>query len=856
MSHPLNRDWPVLTHYVGQRTSQIALPLGGIGTGTVSLGGRGNLRDWEIVNRPAKGFAPRSAFFCLHARPAGGPAVTRVLEGAIPPPYEGASGCPAPLAGLPRFRRCSFAAAYPLAQVLLWDPDVPLEARLEAFNPLIPADADASGLPVAFFRFVLTNRTDKPVHASVCASLENFIGADGSGGKASRNANRFRREDGIAGLFMSSEGVPPQAEQFGTMALATTAAGGLTHRTAWADLRHGGALLDFWDDFSEDGKLEERDRVSADAPTASLAATLRVPPRGSKAVTFLLAWHYPNRMTWTPRPTDPAAPAACCAGAQGRDADWVGNYYATRHADAWAVAAAAAKEMRSLERRTVQFLQAFCRSDWPLAVKEAALNNLTALRTQTCFRAADGTLFGWEGCSDKAGCCHGTCTHVWNYEHASALLYGALACGMRRVEFAHATDGRGLMSFRVNLPLDRATEYGVAAADGQMGTIIRLYREWQLSGDEALLRDLWPAARRAMEFAWIPGGWDADRDGVMEGCQHNTTDVEFYGPNALMGLWYLGALRAAEEMARHVGETGFADTCRDLFTRGSRWIDENLFNGEYYEQRVLPPPAGAEIAPGLRHTEPIGARDLAEPEFQLGPACAADQLVGQLLAHACGLGPLVDPDKARRAMRAVARYNFRPRLHGHMNHLRTYALGDESATLVATYPRGGRPREPFFYCNEVWMGLEYTAGAGMIYEGLPREGLRCIAAARARHDGARRNPFDEPECGHHYVRAMAAWAAVPALSGFGWSAVEGAIRFAPARRAARWFWSNGYAWGTCSQRRAAGRIKVELAVLHGSLSLRRLTLTGFGQVEWVRPRVLAAGRRLRVTVPRGGFDSE
>ena len=75
-----------------------------------------------------------------------------------------------------------------------------------------------------------------------------------------------------------------------------------------------------------------------------------------------------------------------------------------------------------------------------------------------------------------------------------------------------------------------------------MGCIMKLYRDWQLSGDSEALRDMWPNARKALEFCWLPGGWDADKDGVMEGCQHNTMDVEYYGPNPQMGIWYLGAL--------------------------------------------------------------------------------------------------------------------------------------------------------------------------------------------------------------------------------------------------------------------------------------------------------------------------
>ena len=158
-----SRDWPALKTYDQEHLSRIALPLGGIGTGTVSLGGRGQLQDWEIVNRPAKGFnlvfgkfTSHPPFFVLFAKPAGGEAVTRAIEGVTEwEDYESDRGCKALNHGLPRFRECSFAAAYPFGQVLLSDPGVPLDVRLEAFNPLIPADADRSGIPVAVLRFVL-----------------------------------------------------------------------------------------------------------------------------------------------------------------------------------------------------------------------------------------------------------------------------------------------------------------------------------------------------------------------------------------------------------------------------------------------------------------------------------------------------------------------------------------------------------------------------------------------------------------------------------------------------------------------------------------------------------------------------
>ncbi|MCP5112399.1 MAG: hypothetical protein GY953_16365, partial [bacterium] len=172
-------------------------------------------------------------------------------------------------------------------------------------------------------------------------------------------------------------------------------------------------------------------------------------------------------------------------------------------------------------------------------------------------------------------------------EQATGFLFPTLARSMRESEFGPATDGEGRMSFRQLLPagIDRT---GATAADGQMGCLIKLYREWQLSGDTAWLRELWPQARKVLEFACIENGWDGDRDGVMEGVQHTTYDVEFYGPNPQCAGWYLGALRASEEMARAVGDGAFADQCRELFDKGSEWVDGNLFDGEYYIQKVQP----------------------------------------------------------------------------------------------------------------------------------------------------------------------------------------------------------------------------------------------------------------------------
>ncbi len=157
------------------------------------------------------------------------------------------------------------------------------------------------------------------------------------------------------------------------------------------------------------------------------------------------------------------------------------------------------------------------------------------------------------------------------------------------------------------------------------------------------------------------------------------------------------------------------------------------------------------------------------------------------MAHVCGLGYLLDPKHVRATLRAIVKHNRRSGFHGHFNNMRSYVLGDEAALLMGTYPRGRRPKQPFPYATEVMTGFEYAAAIGMLYEGQTAAGLKCIADIRARYDGLKRSPFDEAECGHHYARAMASWAAVLALTGFHYSGVTQTMTIRGDRQASQGF---------------------------------------------------------------------
>jgi hypothetical protein len=401
-------------------------------------------------------------------------------------------------------------------------------------------------------------------------------------------------------------------------------------------------------------------------------------------------------------------------------------------------------------------------------------------------------------------------------------LFPSLSRSLRKASFGFSQDEDGGMRFRQMLP-DGIGRFGYAAADGQMGQIIKAYIDWKQCGDTEWLRGHWPNIKKGISFAWIPGGWDANRDGVMEGVQHNTYDVEFYGPNPLGGIYYLGGLRAAQEMALVLGDTSAAETYRELFHKGSAWIDTNLFNGEYYIQKVRSIPKD-QIAPST--VGDMGADRPESPEFQLGDGCLADQLIGQYLADIAGLGPLVDPINIRKTLAAIHKYNYRSNLFEHDSMQRIYALNDEPALLICDYGKGTRPKIPFPYYAEAWTGIEYLVAAQFLHAGMLHEGLQTIEDVRMRFDGERRNPWDEPECGHHYARAMSAWSSVVVLTGFEYQGADKSIRLIPRMPSKRLtsFWSSGTGWGMFSIAEEGTRSRTEISVTEGSLPLQSIRL--------------------------------
>jgi uncharacterized protein (DUF608 family) len=825
--------------YAGERRRYVSFPLGGIGTGSISLTGSGRLIDWSIRNRPSIHQFNGYSHFAIKAEQGDRLLGARVLNG----PYEGIpTGSPSArkfdgfgfganrdsLAGVPHFEDVTFIGRFPVAELEFHQASFPGQVRLTAFSPFIPHNDRDSSMPVAFFEFLVENKAETPVDYTIACTLGNY-GSDSG-------IHTFTRKDGLSILHFTSAATD-NPEQRGDLAIATDGRD-VEHvdyhfRGQWFD-----SLARYWNEFARAGRLRERRYEKPRAVRnmfqqpehGTLAVRVRLAPGETRQVCFTISWNYPfGSIYWFNR-DQPGGPLF-----EGTPPTWK-NYYATQWEDSAASGADAFKRWETLQAQTFAFRDSLFDSSLPLEIIDAVSGTLGILRSATLIRLEGGEIWGWEGQHIHEGSCEGSCTHVWNYQQALANLFPALERTLRETEFTYNQLPGGGLTFRQRLPLGSGFDIIGPCADGHFGAIVKAYREWKSLGDVAWLKRYWPNIRRAIEYAWSPDNpdqWDPHKTGVLWGRQHHTLDMELFGPSSWLTTMYLAALRAASIMADAMGEPAFAEECRKMAANGGAYVDRELFNGRYYAQKldlsdraVLAPFAQSRKAGVLSEpfAEAYWSQEYGEIKYQIGQGCLTDQILGQWHADIVGLGDLLAPENVRTALKTVFNENYRPSLRDHFNPCRVYAYEGEGGLLNCTWPDGTtKPALPVPYAEEVWTGLEYMMASHLIQRGLVEEGLTVVRTARLRHDGSRRSPWNDIECGSYYVRALSSYALINAYSGFSFDQRCGEIGFKPARAGdGVYFWSAGRGWGAVELRGST----VALTVKGGELAVSRLWLPG------------------------------
>ncbi len=763
------------TTYSGEQLDQIAFPMGGLGAGMICLEGTGALTNVSIRDRPMLQNQP-GLFAAISI---GGPTkIARVVEGQVPKwklyerKHSAAGNGPMGL-GLPRFDQATFRAHFPFARVELADPALPVTARITGWSPFEPGDPDNSSLPVAGIEYTFTNTGDEELDAVFSFNVRNFVPAImDEWQKGPVPARGARGIPGGCALYGGAWPAAGQEEAWFSFAVDDP---GVKVNLAWFRGNWFDPQTMAWRDVEQGAAYDRPVPDEGRLPTgASLFVPFHLVAAASKTIRLRLAWYAPRT-----RLRDIAPPVAD----GGTPADYYRPWYGGRFASIDEIAAYWRDNYMDLRRSTERFSDCFFDSSLPPEAVEAAAANLSILKSSTVLRQADGRLWGWEGCDDDNAQGPGTCTHVWNYAQSVAHLFPSLERTLRETEFTVGQDEHGHQNFRVALPIQPSAHDFYAAADGQLGGIMKVHREWRIGGDTAWLRGLWPRVRASLDYCI--NTWDPEHGGLPVEPQHNTYDIQFWGPNGMISSFYAGALQAAIAMGRALGDD--VALYEALLAKGMPLINGDLFNGEYYFQKVRWKDLHTKVAEDGKFYGEYYSKEAAElleregPKYQYGAGCLSDGVLGSWLALACGVGQVLEPEKVRSHLKSVHRHNFKRDLSAHANPQRaTYANGHEGGLLLCSWPRGDMPSLPFVYSNEVWTGIEYQAASHMILMGLVAEGMDVVRACRARYDGKTRNPFDEYEWGHWYARAMASYGLLQALSGARYDAVDGVLHVQPA----------------------------------------------------------------------------
>jgi len=804
--------------YKNQKLREISFPLGGIGTGSIGLAGNGALIDFEIFNRPNKNSINGCTSFAVTAEYPDGKRIVKVLRGDVLKDFSGFSRGPHmrgfgeghagdTMCSYPHFKEVVFDGRFPIATLTFKDEIFPGEVVLTAWNPMIPLDSENSSIPAAFFDITVKAGAENVKYTAVFSVKNPF----------DKTENKICFHEKYNAVQLRYADVSEDDVAYGDLCVAVDGKNSFAqeywYRGGWRD-----HVSTFWYELTH-GAFSDR-HYDTPNPKGGDYASIGAEMIPGEKTRFVLAWNVPNCYNYWWR----------CKDENDRDVTWK-NYYATRFENSIDSAFYALANYDVFFEKTLLFCDTLHNSSLDPVVIDAVSSTMSVLKSPTVLRLENGEFYGWEGVHTNIGSCEGTCTHVWSYAYALCFLFPDLERSLREVEFRCDVEENGKMGFRTLLPLGRGVSKTRACVDGSMLTVVKTLREWKISGDDAWLKAHWNTVQKILAYAWSeenPDRWDFDRDGVLEGRQHHTLDMELFGPSSWLQGLYLAALSAAAEMADYLCEKEKAEEYRALFSKGYAYTKENLFNGKYFIQNV---DLGAK-----EYTERFGCPDYWNEEqkqlkYQIANGSEIDQMLGQWHANLLGLGDIFDKEQRRIALANMFKNNFKPNLREFANMWRVFALNDEGGTVICDYPEGAeKPVIPIPYCEECMTGFEYAFAGLLISEGFVKEGLQAIYAIRDRYDGEKRNPWNEIECGNNYARAMASFALLPIFSGFTFDLPKKHIGFAPITEGDfRVLWSLGTGWGNFKKTKS----ETVIEIYGGSLTLSSLSLCGIGEVREV-----------------------
>jgi uncharacterized protein (DUF608 family) len=813
--------------YKNEYLSRVAFPMGGIGAGMICMEGTGALSHVSIKNRPDI-FNEPAIFAAIVVK--GKTNGAKILEGPVPDwkkfgRRDAGNGAAGSTTGLPRFRNASFLARFPFGYLDISYNDLPLKIKITGWSPFIPTEDDNSSLPVAALEYHFVNTGAETIDAIFSFNSKNFV--EINNGKSSISSTKN-------GFVLTEEGTKEKPLRT-DIAFFTDVAATVNHcwfRGGWWD-----PLTMAWNAV-KNAEIKSVPPVESKAPGASLYVPIKLAAGKERTIRVMMAWYTPDTDQVhgaIGKPKENCDPASgCCNSPSDISLDKYDNnfnekyfkpWYSSRFKNINELVTYWSEQYDELRKKSLLFKNAFYKSTLPPEIIEAIAANLTILKSPTVMRQYDGRLWSFEGCADAGGCCHGSCTHVWNYAQALPHLFPALERSLRNTEFCESQHENGHQNFRSTLPIAPATHEFHAAADGQLGGIMKVYREWRISSDKEWLSKIFPMVKTSMDYCIRT--WDPREKGIIDEPHHNTYDIEFWGPDGMHMSFYIGALNAIAAMGEFLEKD--VSKYKTLAALGKKFVEAELYNGEYFIQKIQ--------YKGLNATDPTTeksfggqysaeAKELLEkegPKYQYGSGCLSDGILGAWIARMCGLNDPVDSAKIKSHLLSIHKYNLKENLSEHANPQRpSFALGNEGGLLLCSWPKGGKLSLPFVYSDEVWTGIEHQVASHLMMMGHVKQGLDIVRASRNRYDGRIRNPFNEYECGHWYARALSSYGYLQALTGVRYDAVEKKLYVDSKIGDFTSFLSTASGFGTVSLK--TGKVIVD--VVYGTIDITTIVLSG------------------------------
>jgi uncharacterized protein (DUF608 family) len=763
----------------------IGMPVGGIFTGTVYLGGDGRLWLWDIFNANQTGIDPKTIDWELDlhvgkkVRPQDGSAYVQPAKN-IRPIEQGfafkiVSGKNTIIKKMEAadWDDIIFEATYPMAKIHYIDKNLGLDIIADVYSPFIPLDENNSGLPCTIYSFSIKNNTKKDITVSILGWLENKVSPRAIKDMDTR-VNHFEFINGATLLTSSikDNGTVDQAKQpdYGTMSI------GSMNTKSWGNTSF--ALPLTADTFTAQNQNTTEKIVSAGPLMNSVCSKHII--RGGQTIKahYSISWHFSNLLL-NPVIKDK------------------GRFYNQKFKNATEVARYVNSHFTQLANQTHLWKTTWYDSTLPWWFLERTFLNISTLSTTTAHRFESGRFYAWEG----VGCCEGTCMHVWQYAQAMGRIFPAVERDTReRIDLGLSLTADGMIWYRGEV-------VKTAAIDGQAGTILRFFREHQMSPDKKFLQKNWKNIKLAT--SWVINQ-DKNKDGMEDTPIENTLDAVWDGEIAwLVGLC-IAAVKAGEQMAIEMGDSNFASICANYVAIGTKNMEEKLFNGEYFIHK----------ADEIKGREKLGSYN----------TCHIDQVYGQSWAHQVGLGRILNKEKTISALKALWKYNFTPDVGPYIKERRgwrPYALAGEGGMVMNTNPKneakpyGNNETWQLGYFHECMSGFEHQVAAHMMSEGMIDESLILTRMIHDRYHAGKRNPFNEIECSDHYARAMASYGTFISACGFEYNGPNGHIRFAPQLNPQKCKvpFTAAAAWGSYEQNSNNNLFTASLQVKYGSLVL-------------------------------------